>query len=508
MSLGWLADSGVPQRRNYLRDETLAPALVEGGRSVPVQVWVELTELLSDLVLITDQKLGVIAVNSALRQELAIDARTVEGDSGQIVETLLNWAGAAKTLLVAAASLTETFVGKVVTFNTPIHGVVDVAVSVIPVGVNASEKYLIFIARVTDFDAAKLPTWGANKTLAAVVDAFSDAAAVIDEQGAVVVANALATVFLDSFLLDPTHDYLGAPQPADWSMPRPLSDWFVEELAKVCLFGNPTVLDNVAIDHPVNGFMSVRLTLAPLPHTDFSAPPLVLATMVDATELVVTKAALELSRVELGEAKAAALGAVFAERASIARELHDDVLQQLVAIKWMVQVELESPVVALALDAAIRALRSQATKTASQVAFNGLAAALAQLATLASTACSCVLVGPLDLVPFETGELVWRTVREALRNVDAHAAASNAHLVVEVVVAVVNDSTFDGHVVVRVEDDGVGVTASALAKAGADGHFGIETLKESILVSGGSCSIVGRPAGGTTVRCTVPFKSV
>jgi two-component system NarL family sensor kinase len=92
--------------------------------------------------------------------------------------------------------------------------------------------------------------------------------------------------------------------------------------------------------------------------------------------------------------------------------------------------------------------------------------------------------------------LVYRVAREALRNVAAHAAASQVRVVVA--------SEAAGRVRLTVVDDGRGFDADRRAERAADGHVGLTLLEDLVVQRGGSLTVASAPGEGTTVRLEVP----
>lgn len=92
---------------------------------------------------------------------------------------------------------------------------------------------------------------------------------------------------------------------------------------------------------------------------------------------------------------------------------------------------------------------------------------------------------------------LYRIVQEALHNVYKHAHASRACVVLDVE---------DNVVVLSVEDDGKGFVADpSVAGRRADAGFGLVHLRERARLVGGECEIESVPGRGTTVFVRVPL---
>jgi signal transduction histidine kinase len=191
------------------------------------------------------------------------------------------------------------------------------------------------------------------------------------------------------------------------------------------------------------------------------------------------------------------------ERAHLARELHDTLVQRLTAIGLHLDAALEAlpgrsraradleRALALAragMDAA-RGSMHQLRKSAER----SLSEALDNLAR-AFTAETGVRVhvrqnGPLDLTAADQGELL-RIVGEALANVRKHAQASDVTL---------SCAVTPHRVRVEIADNGQGVAGRARAAG-----FGVQGMRERAHALGGFLRLTSAPGRGTRVTLTIP----
>ncbi|CAN5193626.1 sensor histidine kinase [soil metagenome] len=96
----------------------------------------------------------------------------------------------------------------------------------------------------------------------------------------------------------------------------------------------------------------------------------------------------------------------------------------------------------------------------------------------------------------EHDELVYRVVREALRNAQAHASASS------VSVAVTRAS--EGSTRLVVSDDGAGFSPEQRADRGTEGHLGLTLLEVIVQQAGGALTVHSSPGTGTMVEMELP----
>jgi signal transduction histidine kinase len=191
------------------------------------------------------------------------------------------------------------------------------------------------------------------------------------------------------------------------------------------------------------------------------------------------------------------------ERARIARDLHDHVIQRLFGTGLSLQaIAARTPDAADAIgaqvdaiDAAIGEIRTAIFALASRPASGGaLRHRVLDVAADATPGLAnpplVTFAGPVDLLV--TGPLaddVLAVVRECLANATRHAEATR----VEVSVAVDDDA-----VVVTVDDDGVGLPQAPSRASGT------RNLDERATRRGGSFELAARETGGTRARWTAP----
>ena len=212
------------------------------------------------------------------------------------------------------------------------------------------------------------------------------------------------------------------------------------------------------------------------------------------------------------QARLAAREAQAAERARLARDLHDSVSQAL----FSMSMHARTAQLALArvphagggpLARAVGQLRELAAGALAEMRAllfelrpdalteEGLVAALARQAAAISAReqLPVTVQGPEEPLPLAAGaaEHCYRIVLEALHNTVKHAAASHATVTI---------AATDGSVRVSVADDGTGFDP-ALARPG---HLGLRTMAERARAAGGGLEIVTAPGAGTRVQLTVP----
>ena len=195
------------------------------------------------------------------------------------------------------------------------------------------------------------------------------------------------------------------------------------------------------------------------------------------------------------------------ERHRIARELHDDIVQQLTMVGLSVD-ELRSGFNASAkteLDKLYDQISvvSKATRDLSHdlypftLEYLGLAGGLMKLCRDTGAKSGLTINFsekdvPSDL-PSDISHCFFRVAQEALQNIVKHSHASAASMELTV---------RGGHVLLRIVDDGVGITPEQHHSGG----MGLASIRERVWALEGTCKVTSGPLKGTTVEATVPLK--
>ena len=236
----------------------------------------------------------------------------------------------------------------------------------------------------------------------------------------------------------------------------------------------------------------------------------------DVTQLAHLQAELAAAHDELQRLVAEQDRALEEERLRIARELHDDMQQSLVAMLMEVgaaRATLAASGVAVpgadealgrigalfrqaiaATRRIIRDLRPQALEELGlEASLNALAE---QIAIHSGIACRVDARGldradPRHLA--DIGTCLYRVTQEALNNIAKHAGARGVRIRLH--------GLRDGRVRLSVTDDGAGLAAGARDRRDA---FGLLGMRERLRALGGTLDVRSRPGRGTTVEATLP----
>jgi signal transduction histidine kinase/ligand-binding sensor domain-containing protein len=202
-----------------------------------------------------------------------------------------------------------------------------------------------------------------------------------------------------------------------------------------------------------------------------------------------------------------------AERARIAHELHDTLLQgftgitiQLRAIERLLAqrpaegAEALKNVLATA-DATLRHARHTIWDLrAVELEGHDLASALetAARSTVAGSGVELVFAvrGEARRLPVAVETTALRIGREAVLNAVKHAAPSVVHIAIEY---------GPRDLTVRVRDDGAGMSPSAMEKLHAGEHLGVAGMRDRAKRAGGTLEIASAPGSGTIVSLVLPY---
>lgn len=213
---------------------------------------------------------------------------------------------------------------------------------------------------------------------------------------------------------------------------------------------------------------------------------------------------------EIQALSARLIGAREQERQRLARELHDDLNQQIAAVSIAVS-NLKRHIPPEPPDARSQSDRIheklvQLAETVRRMShelhpaileYRGLAAALRaccdEFAALTRIRVTWRAEGRYEDVPAPVALCVFRITQEALQNVAKHAHADSA---------IVELSRYDGHLRLHVSDTGIGIDP-----ARTQGHsgLGLLSMKERARLCGGHVEIGSAPGQGASVTLTVPL---
>jgi signal transduction histidine kinase len=197
------------------------------------------------------------------------------------------------------------------------------------------------------------------------------------------------------------------------------------------------------------------------------------------------------------------------ERRSLARELHDDTIQDLIALNQRIQYaamsppekqqaavdELE-PMMQAAIGNLRRTIRGLRPIYLEDL---GLVTALEMLARETEQVSGLPVAFNLDgserRLEGETEMMVYRMVQESFSNILRHAEATRVQLELDFR----NDS-----LQVKVIDDGKGFRVPARSQLSSNGHFGLLGLHERAELIGADLVIISTPGQGTIVSFHIP----
>jgi len=200
------------------------------------------------------------------------------------------------------------------------------------------------------------------------------------------------------------------------------------------------------------------------------------------------------------------------ERKVLARELHDQVIQDLLSFNYRLE-ELEIIEQSLVVQKDFASIRQGIRNVVNElrqlcsdlrpptIDHHGLSAAIESLALVWAERNDIKIQLEIDptlgRLP-ETIELsVFRIIQEGLSNIRKHAVARHVRLSLQ--------RTPSASLLVRLEDDGIGLSAPAnLASLSANKHFGLVGISERVALLGGSMNIESPNESGMILQVEVP----
>ena len=198
------------------------------------------------------------------------------------------------------------------------------------------------------------------------------------------------------------------------------------------------------------------------------------------------------------------------ERVRLARELHDDTIQSLIALQQRIEMaqkaQTKDPALAAAKMAELKTLLTDTLTSVRRFVRDlrptyledlGLIPALEMLARESNAQFN--VEGEEKRLDAERELVLFRIVQESLRNVAKHAKAKDVAVTL----------AFDGHeVTATIQDDGIGFNApDAPASYARAGHFGLMGMQERAQLFGGNVYVKSERGKGTKVVAYVPTKN-
>ncbi|MGB8337446.1 MAG: CHASE domain-containing protein [Burkholderiales bacterium] len=228
----------------------------------------------------------------------------------------------------------------------------------------------------------------------------------------------------------------------------------------------------------------------------------------DITQRKIVEQELEASRKQLRELAVSVQKAREEEKSRIARELHDDLGQQLTALKmdlsWLAHRVPKEVALAEKIQA-MQALTNSSVTSLRRIASDlrptmlddlGLAPAIEWLtqdfAQRSGVKVHLNIGQHSQRLNKDAETAVYRIVQESLTNVTRHAKATNVFINMAY-----NEKRFS----LTVRDDGIGLAPGSARKGKS---FGLLGMKERVHVFGGTIYIAGQSDGGTTIEVVLP----
>jgi signal transduction histidine kinase len=213
---------------------------------------------------------------------------------------------------------------------------------------------------------------------------------------------------------------------------------------------------------------------------------------------------------EIKALSARLLNAQEEERSRLARELHDDISQQIAALSiGMSNLRKQIPAEQTGAREQSKRIQQNMAQVSESIRrlshelhpavleHSGLGAALrdycSEFGLLTHIQVSCKTDGPFCSVPPDVALCVYRVTQEALQNVAKHARVAQAE---------VDLTRADGELRLTVSDRGAGM---ALDRAGMPAGLGLVSIKERTRLVNGTFQIRSGPNQGATLSLKIPL---
>jgi PAS domain S-box-containing protein len=365
--------------------------------------------------------------------------------------------------------------------------------------------FTVILRDITERVRAESLLGQSEARLRGILDSAMDAIITVDQHQHVVMFNAAAETMFGC----PRAEALGAP--LTWFIPERFRGAHAEHVRG---FGEGTIVSRrMGALRVVTGLRRNGIEFpidASISQVSEGADKFYTVILRDVSARVLAEEALRRSKEELHELASAAHRAREQEKSRIARELHDELGQQLTALQMDVawcrdKTPPDQQAMASRL-ARMEALLETTVASTRRISSDlrplmlddlGLQPALEWLVESFTehTGVRCELAAgdpELDL-PDLHATAVFRTVQESLTNIAKHARASRVDVAVE---------HRDSELTISVRDDGVGFSAEDSRKPNSYGLLG---LRERAALLGGQARVTSTPGRGTHVEVRFPY---
>ncbi|KIH83791.1 Sensory box histidine kinase/response regulator [Pseudomonas batumici] len=379
--------------------------------------------------------------------------------------------------------------------------------TLIPVrGASGRVQRIVGIARdITERKHAERVLHAREQEFRALVENTPDVIARFDPQCRFLYANPVAQSLLDRPLA-----YLLGKTSSEASLYSNASRSFQEKLEHILQTGEAAeqeiILDAPVVQDAEAACYQVRLVPE---HDQHGLLVSVLAVGRDITTMRATERCLKASHTQLRQLSSYRETTREEERKRIAREVHDELGQQLTALRMDIsllrlQFGNDHPLLVervqalmVRVDETIQVVRNVATTLRPSALDMGLTPALEWLVSEFSknTGIGCRLRAPSARLELddERATATFRVIQESLTNIARHAQASRVDIHLE---------CSSEHVLIEVRDNGKGFDPEQLPR----GTLGMLGMRERGLMLGGAVTIDSAPGQGTRVWVSIPFQ--